>query len=767
MPFMTVSETTDPVCGMTVEPATAEHRSEWRGQDYFFCCSGCLRKFEADPQAMLDRRANDSPAPAVPGAQYTCPMHPEVIEDGPGDCPDCGMALEPMTFTAEEPPNHELIDMTRRFWVSLAFSVPVAGLAMGSHLPGVDLSHGVTNWIQFVLSTPVVLWGGWPFLLRGWRSVATWRLNMFTLIAIGVGTAYLYSLVAQLTPGLFPDAFRNAGGAIDVYFEAAAVIVTLVLLGQMLELRARSQTGKAIRALLDLAPAQALLIAADGKEESIPLDRVGVGDRLRVRPGENVPVDGVVLEGNSAVDESMMTGEAVPVEKAAGDPVIGATINGTGSFIMQAERVGGDTMLQRIVQLVAEAQRSRAPIQRMADIVAGYFVPAVVLASVVTFALWTAFGPAPAMAFAFVNAVAVLIIACPCALGLATPMSIMVGTGRGAREGILIRNAEALETFEKIDTLVVDKTGTLTEGKPKLVTLVSESGIPELTLLRLAAGLERGSEHPLAAAILEGAIEKGIDLPDLQDFRAETGLGVAGTVDGRAVALGNLGMLEALRIDPSGLAGRAEALRETGQTVMFVAVDGEAAGIVGVADPIKASTPDAVRALQESGVRLVMATGDSASTAGAVARTLGIDAVHADVLPAGKRELVERLQAQGRIVAMAGDGINDAPALAQAHIGIAMAAGAEVAVESAGVTLVKGDLRAIARARRLSRAVMRNIRQNLFFAFFYNMLGVPIAAGLLYPFFGILLSPIVASAAMSLSSVSVIGNALRLRKTPL
>jgi Cu+-exporting ATPase len=638
---------------------------------------------------------------------------------------------------------------------------------MGSHLPGVDLSHGVTNWIQFVLSTPVVLWGGWPFLLRGWRSVATWRLNMFTLIAIGVGTAYLYSLVAQLTPGLFPDAFRNAGGAIDVYFEAAAVIVTLVLLGQMLELRARSQTGKAIRALLDLAPAQALLIAADGKEESIPLDRVGVGDRLRVRPGENVPVDGVVLEGNSAVDESMMTGEAVPVEKAAGDPVIGATINGTGSFIMQAERVGGDTMLQRIVQLVAEAQRSRAPIQRMADIVAGYFVPAVVLASVVTFALWTAFGPAPAMAFAFVNAVAVLIIACPCALGLATPMSIMVGTGRGAREGILIRNAEALETFEKIDTLVVDKTGTLTEGKPKLVTLVSESGIPELTLLRLAAGLERGSEHPLAAAILEGAIEKGIDLPDLQDFRAETGLGVAGTVDGRAVALGNLGMLEALRIDPSGLAGRAEALRETGQTVMFVAVDGEAAGIVGVADPIKASTPDAVRALQESGVRLVMATGDSASTAGAVARTLGIDAVHADVLPAGKRELVERLQAQGRIVAMAGDGINDAPALAQAHIGIAMAAGAEVAVESAGVTLVKGDLRAIARARRLSRAVMRNIRQNLFFAFFYNMLGVPIAAGLLYPFFGILLSPIVASAAMSLSSVSVIGNALRLRKTPL
>ncbi len=767
MPFMTVSETTDPVCGMTVEPATAEHRSEWRGQDYFFCCSGCLRKFEADPQAMLDRRANDSPAPAVPGAQYTCPMHPEVIEDGPGDCPDCGMALEPMTFTAEEPPNHELIDMTRRFWVSLAFSVPVAGLAMGSHLPGVDLSHGVTNWIQFVLSTPVVLWGGWPFLLRGWRSVATWRLNMFTLIAIGVGTAYLYSLVAQLTPGLFPDAFRNAGGAIDVYFEAAAVIVTLVLLGQMLELRARSQTGKAIRALLDLAPAQALLIAADGKEESIPLDRVGVGDRLRVRPGENVPVDGVVLEGNSAVDESMMTGEAVPVEKAAGDPVIGATINGTGSFIMQAERVGGDTMLQRIVQLVAEAQRSRAPIQRMADIVAGYFVPAVVLASVVTFALWTAFGPAPAMAFAFVNAVAVLIIACPCALGLATPMSIMVGTGRGAREGILIRNAEALETFEKIDTLVVDKTGTLTEGKPKLVTLVSESGIPELTLLRLAAGLERGSEHPLAAAILEGAIEKGIDLPDLQDFRAETGLGVAGTVDGRAVALGNLGMLEALRIDPNELATRAEALRETGQTVMFVAVDGEAAGIVGVADPIKASTPDAVRALQESGVRLVMATGDSASTAGAVARTLGIDAVHADVLPAGKRELVERLQAQGRIVAMAGDGINDAPALAQAHIGIAMAAGAEVAVESAGVTLVKGDLRAIARARRLSRAVMRNIRQNLFFAFFYNMLGVPIAAGLLYPFFGILLSPIVASAAMSLSSVSVIGNALRLRKTPL
>ena len=767
MTIMTISETTDPVCGMAVDPATAAHRHSWQGRPYFFCSSGCQRKFGADPQGVLIREAKDTAGPGLQDTQYTCPMHPEVITDGPGDCPDCGMALEPMSVLGEEPPNLELLAMTRRFWISLVLSVPVAGLAMGAHLPGVDMAHGVANWIQLALSTPVVLWGGWPFLVRGWRSIVTWRLNMFTLIAIGVGTAYLYSLAAQLAPGMFPSAFRNAGGVIDVYFEAAAVIVTLVLLGQMLELRARSQTGKAIRALLDLAPAMALVIAEDGTEAPVSLDRVGVGDRLRVRPGEKIPVDGTVLEGTSTIDESMMTGEPVPVAKTAGDAVLGATINGTGSFIMRAERVGGDTMLQRIVQLVAEAQRSRAPIQRLADVVAGYFVPAVILASVLTFGIWAVFGPAPTLAFALVNAVAVLIIACPCALGLATPMSIMVGTGRGAREGVLIRSAEALEVLEKIDMLVVDKTGTLTEGKPKLVTVRTEGGMPDEELLELAAGLERNSEHPLAAAIVTAADDRGLTLPSVQDFHSETGLGVTGTIDGRAVALGNLGLLKSLRIDPGGLAVQAEKLREAGQTVMFVAVDAEACGILGVSDPLKQTTPDAVRALQESGVRLVMATGDSAATAQAVAQTLGIEAVEADMLPEQKRDLVERLQRQGHIVAMAGDGINDAPALAQAHIGIAMATGAEVAVESAGVTLVRGDLRSIVRARRLSRAVMKNIRQNLFFAFVYNALGVPIAAGLLYPFFDILLSPIFASAAMSLSSVSVIGNALRLRNVRL
>ena len=767
MTDMAAIETTDPVCGMRVDPATAAHRCTWQDRDYYFCSSGCLESFQTGPQAILDQSVDRTPAPAVPGAQFICPMHPEVIEDHPGDCPDCGMALEPMLVTAEEPPNPELIDMTRRFWVSLALSAPVAVLAMGAHLPGVDLAHGVANWIQFALSTPVVLWGGWPFLVRGWRSVVTWRLNMFTLIAIGVGAAYLYSTAALLAPGLFPDAFRNSGGGIDVYFEAAAVIVTLVLLGQLLELRARSQTGKAIRALLDLTPAQAVVIADDGSEAPEPLDRVGVGDRLRVRPGEKVPVDGVILEGASVIDESMMTGEPIPVAKASGDAVLGATINGTGSFIMRAERVGGDTMLQRIVQLVAEAQRSRAPIQRLADVVAGYFVPAVVLASIVTFGIWAAFGPEPSMAFALVNAVAVLIIACPCALGLATPMSIMVGTGRGAREGVLIRNAEALEVLEKIDTLVVDKTGTLTEGKPNLVTVRTEGGMSDEELLRFAAGLERGSEHPLATAIITAAEGRRLVLPGVQDFHSKTGSGVTGTVEGRAVALGNLSLLKSLRIDPGGWVAQAEKLRQAGQTVMFVAVDEEACGILGVADPLKPTTPDAVRALQDSGVRLVMATGDSAATAWAVAQTLGIEAVEAEMLPEQKRDLVEHLQRQGHIVAMAGDGINDAPALAQAHIGIAMATGAEVAVESAGVTLVRGDLRSIVRARRLSRAVMRNIRQNLFFAFVYNALGVPIAAGLLYPFFGILLSPIVASAAMSLSSVSVIGNALRLRNVRL
>lgn len=767
MAEMTSIQTKDPVCGMLVDRDASVHRHTWQGDAYFFCCGECLERFRADPQGMLDRAANDTPVPDVPGAQYTCPMHPEVIQDEPGDCPDCGMALEPMLVTADEAPNPELIDFTRRFWISAVLTLPVVVLAMGAHLPGFEIDHLIGDGIQLLLSTPVVLWGGWPFLVRGWRSIVTRRLNMFTLIAIGVGVAYLYSLVAYLAPGLFSENFRNAGGALDVYFEAAAVIVTLVLLGQLLELRARSQTGQAIRALLHLTPAQAMRVGEDGSESLISLDRVEIGDRLRVRPGEKVPVDGLVLDGESAVDESMMTGEAVPVVKKAGDAVIGATLNGTGSFLMRAERVGGDTMLQRIVQMVAAAQRSRAPIQRLADIVAGYFVPAVVLVAIVTFVLWAAFGPQPAFGFALVNAVAVLIIACPCALGLATPMSIMVGTGRGARDGVLIRDAETLERFEKVDTLVVDKTGTLTEGKPILAVVEPIRDVAESDLLRLAAGLERASEHPLAEAIVDGAEARGLDLPQVAEFRSDTGRGVTGTVENRRVALGNEALLAALDIDPGGLVERATALRRDGHTVLFAAVDGVAAGLLGVADPIKASTTEAVRRLRDDGVRLVMATGDNETTARAVAARLGIDTVEAGILPDGKRDLVARLQREGRVVAMAGDGINDAPALALADIGIAMGTGTEIAMESAGVTLVKGDLRGIARARRLSRAVMGNIKQNLFFAFVYNALGVPIAAGLLYPFFGVLLSPIVASAAMSLSSVSVIGNALRLRATRL
>ena len=768
---MTLTQVKDPVCGIAVDPDTAPHRYAWQEETYYFCCEACEQKFQANPQGALDRAASDTPSPIVAGAQYTCPMHPEVIEDSPGDCPDCGMALEPMTVALEEAANPELIDMTRRFWISLILSISVVILAMGEHVPGISfdtlIGARAADWAEMVLATPVVLWGGWPFLVRGWKSLVTWRLNMFTLIGIGVGIAYLYSVTAALFPGLFPDAFRTASGVVDVYFEASAVIVTLVLLGQVMELRARSQANQAIRALLELTPEVARIVRADGSEEDIPLEDVLAGNTLRVRPGEKVPVDGVVLEGTSAVDESMMTGEPVPVEKTVGDAVMGATINGTGGFLMRAERVGADTMLQRIVQMVADAQRSRAPIQRLADTVAGYFVPIVVVTSAVTFIAWSLFGPAPAMAFALVNAVAVLIIACPCALGLATPMSIMVGTGRGAQEGVLIKNAEALEIFEKIDTLVVDKTGTLTEGKPSLVSVVPAPAVAEDELLRLAASLERGSEHPLAAAIVAGAGDRNVEVAKATGFESRTGMGVTGKLDGRDVALGNARLMAALDIDPGEFSERAEALRGNGQTVMFVALGGEIGGLIGVADPIKESTPEAVRSLRADGVRIVMLTGDNAVTARVVAERLEIDEVEADVLPDEKGAIVKRLQDSGRIVAMAGDGINDAPALAQAHIGIAMGTGTDVAMESASVTLMKGDLRGVANARQLSRAVMRNIRQNLFFAFIYNVLGIPIAAGILYPFFGVLLSPIIASAAMSLSSVSVIGNALRLRNTRL
>ncbi len=712
-----------------------------------------------------------APQPPVRArTRYTCPMHPQVVRDEPGNCPICGMALEPMTVVPEgEEEDRELKDMTRRFWVSALLTAPVVVVAMGSFIPGeplrgwVDIrSHG---WIELILATPVVLWGGWPFFVRGWRSVVTRNLNMFTLIALGVGVAWVFSVVAVVAPQLFPPSFRGEEGVVGTYFEAAAVIVTLVLLGQVLELRARRSTSGAIRSLLSLAAKTARRINPDGTEDDVALDDVVVGDTLRVRPGEKIPVDGTVVEGRSSVDESMITGEPIPVEKSAGDRVIGATINATGSFVMEATRVGSETMLSQIVQMVADAQRSRAPIQRLADLVASYFVPVVVLVAIVTFVVWALVGPAPAMTYAIVNAVAVLIIACPCALGLATPMSIMVGVGRGAQAGVLIKNAEALEVMEKIDTLVVDKTGTLTEGKPELVSVVAAPGSDERQVLLLAASLERGSEHPLAAAIVKGASARGIELTDSENFESMTGKGVTGTVHGHRVALGNRALLEQLAIDPGDLSDRAEALRQQGQTAMYVAVDGRPAGLVGVADPIKDSTPEAVKLLHDAGVELVMLTGDSRTTAEAVAAKLGIDRVEAEVLPDQKVEVIRRLQGEARQVAMAGDGINDAPALAQAHVGVAMGTGTDVAMESAGVTLVRGDLRGIAKARLLSRATMRNIRQNLFFAFIYNALGVPIAAGVLYPVFGLLLSPIIAAAAMSLSSVSVVGNALRLRRT--
>jgi len=757
----------DPVCGMNVDPATTTHRHEHDRQSYFFCSRRCLEKFRADPAAYLVQNLPLTSAAPIVRTQYVCPMHPEIVREEPGTCPICGMALEPSTGTAEEEANPELAHMTRQFWVSLILTIPLFLLTMAEMIPGNPVSHilsgNVWLWVQLLLATPVVLWGGWPFFQRGWVSIVNRSLNMFTLIAIGTGTAYVYSVVATLFPDLFPDSFRSHGGEVAVYFEAAAVITTLVLLGQVLELRARSQTSSAIKALLGLAPKTARVLLDNGVEDDLPLDRVQPGDRLRVRPGEKAPVDGIILEGTSAVDESMVTGEPIPVEKSPGSRVTGGTVNGTGSFVMRAERVGSDTLLAQIVRMVSEAQRSRAPIQRLADVVAAYFVPVVVGIAVLTFVAWGLYGPEPRMAHALVNAVAVLIIACPCALGLATPMSIMVGTGRGATAGVLIKNAEALEVMEKVDTLVVDKTGTLTEGKPRLTTVVATPGQSESELLRLAASLERGSEHPLAAAIVAGAQAKGLALAPVAEFRSLTGKGVIGVVDGQAVTLGNRALFEEQTIDLGVLSAQAEELRRDGQTVMFVALNGRPVGLLGVADPVKNSTAEAVRMLRAEGIRIVMLTGDSRTTAEAVARKLGIDEVEAEVLPEQKGQVVKRLQAAGWIVAMAGDGVNDAPALAQAHVGIAMGTGTDVAMESAGVTLVKGDLRGIARAYKLSRGTMRNIRQNLFFAFIYNALGVPVAAGVLYPIFGLLLSPMIAAAAMSLSSVSVIGNALRLR----
>ncbi len=762
--------TTDPVCGMKVTEASAAGKSDYKDATYLFCGLGCKAKFDGTPEKYL---AAPEPATVVATAsktEYTCPMHPEIIRDKPGPCPICGMALEPREVTGEQS-SEELVDMTRRFWISLALTAPILALMVSELIPSDPLKRLLGSapalWLQFALSTPVVLWGGWPFFQRGWASVVNRHLNMFTLISLGTGASYFYSVYALLFPRLIPASFHNMAGDMAVYFEPAAAIVTLVLLGQVLELRARSQTSSALKALLGLAPKNARIVREAGREEDIPLDRVVVGDRLRVRPGEKIPVDGVVLEGTSNVDESMVTGEPLPVEKAVGAKVTGGTVNATGSFIMQAQRVGSDTLLSQIVRLVSEAQRTRAPIQRLADVVASYFVPAVILISALTFAVWAFWGPEPRMAHALVNAVAVLIIACPCALGLATPMSIMVGTGRGAQAGVLIRNAEVLETLEKVDYLVVDKTGTLTEGKPSLMKVLPVAGTDEMTLLRLAGSLEQASEHPLAAAILAGAKARGATLVATGDFRSYTGEGVTGVVDGQTVGVGNAKLLKRISVDDKAMLDQAEALRKEGQTVMLVSVNGRAAGLLGVADPIKSSTREAIDLLHAEGIRLMMLTGDNETTAQAVARQLNIDEVQADVLPEQKAAVIKRLQAEGHVVAMAGDGVNDAPALAQAQVGIAMGTGTDVAMESAGVTLVQGDLRGIARARRLSRGTMRNIRQNLFFAFIYNALGIPVAAGVLYPFFGLVLSPMIASAAMTFSSVSVIANALRLRKLSL
>jgi Cu+-exporting ATPase len=759
--------THDPVCGMTVDLAKPRYRTEYAGHSYVFCSARCREKFNADP-ARYVVSSPQGPASAAAGeVLWTCPMHPQIVRKEPGNCPICGMALEPMTPAAGEIENPELRAMRRRFWGGVALSLPLLAIAMAEHFNKGALdalvSPRVLVWVQVILGTPAVLWGGWPFFERGWASVVSRRLNMFTLIALGTGVAYAYSLVAALAPEIFPASFRDLDGQVPLYFEAAAVIVTLVLLGQVLELRARSQTSSAIRALLDLAPKRARRLRADGSDEDIPLEDVVPGDRLRVRPGEKVPVDGAVLEGRSAVDESMITGEPVPAEKNPGDKVTGATVNATGSFVMRAERVGSDTLLAQIVAMVAEAQRSRAPIQKLVDMISAWFVPAVVVIAAATFTAWSLFGPAPAMGFGLVNAVAVLIIACPCALGLATPMSIMVGTGRGARAGVLVKNAEALELMEKIDTLVVDKTGTLTEGKPRLVGVTAIGGADENELLRLVASLERGSEHPLAAAIVKGAEERGLKISSATDFATDPGKGVTGLVDGRRVAVGNTALFGSLGIDSGDLPARADALRQEGQGVMLVAIDGKAAGLIAVADPIKESAITALAALHAEQIHVVMLTGDSRTTAAAVGRRLGIDDVVAEVLPDQKAAAVKKFQDQRRFVAMAGDGINDAPALAQAQVGIAMGTGADVAMESAAVTLIKGDLQGIVRARRLSRATMRNIRQNLFFAFVFNALAVPIAAGVLYPALGLLLNPMIASAAMAMSSVLVVTNALRLR----
>jgi len=774
----------DPVCGMTVDPATAAGSTTHNGTTYHFCSKHCLTKFSANPEQFLHSKptaehsccggGSKSPAvavPAAPGSKYTCPMHPEVVTEGPGTCPKCGMALEAMTPGVGPEDDSELRDMTRRFVVSIAFTLPLFILAMAPMIPGVTLPHVVleaANWVGLALSIPVVFWAARPFFVRAVEALRHHTANMFTLISLGTAAAWIYSTVATLAPEAFPAGFSHGHGVIETYFEAATVIVTLVLLGQVLELRARRNTGSAIRALLALTPATARRVNAAGTEEDVPFDQLQVGDRLRVRPGEKVPVDGTVTEGSSSVDESMLTGEPLPVEKRVGDAVIGGTVNATGSFLMRAEKVGSDTMLARIVALVAEAQRSRAPVQKLADSVAAWFVPAVVLVAVVTFIAWAIFGPSPALAYALVNAVAVLIIACPCALGLATPMSVIVGIGRGAGAGVLIRSADVLERLEKVDTVVVDKTGTLTEGKPKLVSVRPLGGFSEAELLRVAASLERGSEHPLAAAILTGSAERGITPTDVEQFEAVAGKGVRGRVDARDAALGNRAMLEVGGVRVSdAVAEEAEKLRRSGQTVVFVAVAGELAGFLGVADPVKATSAEAIARLRADGVTVVMLTGDNRTTADAVAAGLGIERVFADVLPEGKAAVVRQLQGEKRIVAMAGDGINDAPALAVADVGIAMGTGTDVAMESAGVTLMRGDLRGISQARTLSRATMQNIRQNLFFAFGYNLLGVPVAAGVLYPFFGVLLSPMLAAVAMSLSSVSVVANALRLRSVRL
>jgi Cu+-exporting ATPase len=760
----------DPVCGMTVDPHTAKHRADFRGHTYYFCSAGCKTKFTADPQKYLGERA---PEPTVAGTIYTCPMHPQIRQSGPGNCPICGMALEPEMPTGETGANPELVDMTRRFWIGLVLTLPVLSLEMGGHLTDLHMLLGKTlsNWVQFFLATPVVLWAGWPFFVRGYQSLLTRNLNMFTLIAMGTGVAWLYSVVAVLIPNLFPPTFRDAEGAVAVYFEAAAVITVLVLLGQVLELRAREATSGAIRALLDLAPKTAHRVKDDGNDEEVSLDGVHVGDRLRVRPGDKVPVDGTVLEGRSSLDESMVTGESMPVTKEKDSRVIGATLNTSGSFVMRADKVGRDTLLSQIVQMVAKAQRSRAPIQRLADQVAGWFVPAVIAVALIAFAAWATFGPEPRFAYGLVAAVSVLIIACPCALGLATPMSIMVGVGRGAQAGVLIKNAEALERMEKVDTLVVDKTGTLTEGKPKVVAVIANTtqmpGFDEAKVLRFAASIERGSEHPLAAAIVKAAAERGIELGTVRGFDAPAGKGVIGMVDGQRLALGNAKFLAELNIDTNALNAEAERLRQDGATVIFLALNGKLAGAIAIADPVKATTPAALKSLMASGIRVVMLTGDNRTTAQAVAKRLGITQVEAEVLPDQKSAVVEKLTREGRVVAMAGDGVNDAPALAAAQVGIAMGTGSDVAIESAGITLLGGDLTGIVKARALSAAAMGNIRQNLVLAFVYNAAGVPIAAGVLYPAFGLLLSPIIAAAAMALSSVSVVGNALRLRRVKL